>query len=304
MWSRYFDIFPLKILPSFPKRKSFGRNVSDTSNAFLTKIPFPPLPLKKVLEIEKEKFIEVSARYFRYSRRKFLPLRQRKSFNKTIGDIPLNASSPRSKNPSPREKSRKIPRRKFDARRRFHPQWYRPHRAASLKLVALKFTRWNTEDARCDKRVCARTRVLEIHAPCLSFRSLARGGAARRKKGRVESLVCSFVYYAVSAREWFVTGQRRAQTHSPRRLGCSPKCEIESLSTIFLGAPLFADNFESGHLKRAYTGNAAITRAVFVLRAFVVSPSPSLFPPGWGTMDDERIRPRRILRYRLTMFHV
>lgn len=55
---------------------------------------------------------------------------------------------------------------------------------------------------------------LPISSPCHSLHKRGRGNIARRKKGRVESLICSFVYYAVSTREWFVTGQRCVQTQS------------------------------------------------------------------------------------------
>lgn len=100
---------------------------------------------------------------------------------------------------------------------------------------------------------------LPISSPCHSLHKRGRGNIARRKKGRVESLICSFVYYAVSTREWFVTGQRCVQTQSQGggdggRNGEGSEWKIQTrISFYYFHGPLFTDNFESGHLKRAYT---------------------------------------------------
>lgn len=127
--------------------------------------------------------------------------------------------------------------------------------------------------------------------PCHSF--VREDEETSREEKRAELRVSFAVLFIMrSPWEWFVTGQRCVQTQSPEE-PCSPngKYKLASLSTIFTGL-CSADNFESGHLKRAYR-RPAISR----LCLFYTLPSS----PGeqWAT---KKFSVREY--YRVTTLHV
>lgn len=137
-------------------------------------------------------------------------------------------------------------------------------------VVAIETGALNLRDNRRGRKKHALLQMVHVSSSCPSFffaflllpatlslvRKRGRGSIARRKKGRVESLICSFVYYAVFVRVVCNGSTMRSNTKS-REVELAEWENTNShfslsLSLYHFHGPLFADNFESGHLKRTY----------------------------------------------------